>query len=69
VSPAPSETALMLATVLLAVAPLKEAKAMRASGAGVPPWVPFAVLTALGLASFIFGILNPELIAAAFGEG
>ena len=51
--PAPSEAVLLLAALLLAAAPLKEAKALRASGARVPPWVAFAVLTGLGPASFI----------------
>jgi len=68
-SPVPSEAVLLLATFLLAAGPLDEAKRMRSSGRGVPPWIPFAVLTALGIASFLFGLFNPELIAATFYEG
>ena len=67
-SPVPSETLLMLASLLLGAAPLEEAKAMRASSASVPPWVPFAVMAGFGIASVIFDLSNPELIAAAFGR-
>jgi hypothetical protein len=67
-SPVPSETLLMLASLLLGAAPLEEAKAMRAAGVRVPAWVPFAVLTGFGIASVIFDLSNPELIAAAFGQ-
>jgi hypothetical protein len=68
-SPAPSEAVLLLAAFLLVAGPLDEAKRMRASGEGVAPWVPFAVLTALGIASLLFGLFNPELITATFYEG
>jgi hypothetical protein len=53
----------------LTVAPLQEARALRASGAGTPPWLPFALLAGLGLTAFIFGLFRPELIAAILGEG
>jgi hypothetical protein len=46
-----------------------KAKATRNAPAGIPSWVLFAVLTALGIASLIFGLFNPELIAATFYEG
>jgi len=68
-SPVACEPLLMLASLLLIAAPLGEAKGMRASGARVPPWVPFAVLTGLGIASLIFGSLDPATITVAFAQG
>jgi hypothetical protein len=68
-SAAPPESIVMLTALLLATAPLEKAKAMRNARAGIPSWVLFAVLTALGIASLIFGLFNPELIAATFYEG
>ncbi len=59
----------ILAALLSTVAPLKEARAMRAAGIGTPPWVPFAMMTGLGLSSLIFGLFNPELMTAIFGQG
>jgi hypothetical protein len=42
---------------------------VRDARASIPSWVLLAVLTALGIASLVFGLFNPELIAATFYEG
>ena len=68
-SPAACESLLMLASLLLVAPPLDQSKTLRASGVRIPPWVPFAVLTGLGAASLIFGLLNPLMIAVAFAQG
>jgi hypothetical protein len=68
-SPVACESLLMLASLLTVAAPLDQAKTLRASGLRIPPWVPFAVLTGLGIASLIFGLLNPLMIAVAFAQG
>jgi hypothetical protein len=66
--PAPTPTAVILPALLAASAPFVGLKIGR-SALKTPPWVAFAVLIALGTASLLFGLLNPELIAAAFYEG
>jgi hypothetical protein len=59
------EVVLMLSSLLLAAAPLWDAKAGRAAGRRVPPWVPFALLAVLGIGSVIFELFNPELAVIA----
>jgi hypothetical protein len=66
-SATPTETALMLAALMLAAAPIQQARVLRATGAAVPPWVPFAVLSGLGIASAAFAVLNPGLSAVLWG--
>ena len=56
----------MLASLLVVAAP-PEAKGISVGGT-VPSWAPFAVLTALAIASFVFGLMNPET-TPAFAQG
>ncbi len=64
----PIDALLLLAGLLLTVAPLYQAETIRASGAGITSWVPVALLSSVGLATFIFGLFKPELIAAILGQ-
>jgi len=66
-SATPTETALMLAALMLAAAPIQQARVLRGAGAAVPPWVPFAVLSGLGIASATCAILHPGLSMMLWG--
>jgi hypothetical protein len=64
----PSDVALILTASLMAFAFLDGVTSRIPSRARVRVWVPFALMTALGTASSVFAVLNPLLIAAAFGQ-
>jgi hypothetical protein len=63
-----SETAVMLTTAALASVCFDVSGEVGSLTATLKSNLPFAVLLALGVASLIFGVWNPELIAAAFGQ-
>jgi hypothetical protein len=67
--PFPTEAVLLLAALLSAAARTDEPAPSRTSGFRIPPWLPFAPLIALAIASFVAGLSHPELLAAAFGGG
>jgi hypothetical protein len=57
-------------TALLAAAEcLRGTRWPPAPHAAMSPWLGFALLATLGIASLVFGLLNPELVAASFYEG
>ena len=63
-----SEAAWIAAVLVSASVPLSGPLTTPPSSIGVPRWVPFVLFAGLGIASLVFAVLNPELIAAAFGQ-
>jgi hypothetical protein len=55
---------LITAALVSASAPLGGSIAPPASSVAIPCWALFALFAAAGIASLVFGVLNPELIFA-----